>query len=71
MSALKPATIPHLEEVIQRQTAIDDNYLTVDGRLESTTMFFLLGSLVQGRALRILQGIPSRSGFEAWRQLHR
>ena len=35
----------------------------------SHTLYALLATLTSGRSLRLVQRVPNRTGFEAWRQL--
>ena len=43
--------------------------LAVTIRTLSHTLYALLATLTTGRSLRLVQRVPNRNGFEAWRQL--
>ena len=51
----------------ERHVALEESAVTI--RTLSHTLYALLTTLTTGRSLRLVQRVPNRSGFEAWRQM--
>ena len=48
-------------------TGTEESAVTI--RTLSHTLYALLATLTTGRSLRLVQRVPNRNGFEAWRQM--
>ena len=48
-------------------TGTDESAVTI--RTLSHTLYAFLAALTTGRSLRLVQRVPNRNGFEAWRQM--
>ena len=48
-------------------TGTEESAVTI--RTLSHTLYALLATLTTGRSLRLMQRVPNRNGFEAWRQM--
>ena len=48
-------------------TGTEESAVTI--RTLSQTLYALLATLTTGRSLRLVQRVPNRNGFEAWRQM--
>ena len=55
------------QPVANLPTGTEDSAVTI--RTLSHTLYALLATLTTGRSLRLVQRVPNRNGFEAWRQM--
>ena len=55
------------QPVANLPTGTGDSAVTI--RTMSRTLYALLATLTRGRSLRLVQRVPNRNGFDAWRQL--
>ena len=55
------------QPVANLPTGTEEQAVTI--RTSSHTLYALLATLTTGRSLRLVQRVPKRNGFEAWRQL--
>ena len=55
------------QPVANLPTGTEESAVTI--RTSSHTLYALLATLTTGRSLRLVQRVPNRSGFEAWRQM--
>ena len=55
------------QPVANLPTGTEEQAVTI--RTSSHTLYALLETLTTGRSLRLVQRVPTRNGFEAWRQL--
>ena len=63
------ALLPNAESqpVANLPTGTEESAVTI--RTLSHTLYALLATLTTGRSLRLVQRVPNRNGFEAWRQM--
>ena len=54
------------QPVANLPTGTEESAVTI--RILSHTLYALLATLTTGRSLRLVQRVPNRNGFEAWRQ---
>ena len=55
------------QPVANLPTGTEESAVTI--RTLSHTLYALLATLTTGRSLRMVQSVPNRNGFEAWRQM--
>ena len=55
------------QPVANLPTGTEESAVTI--RTLSHTLYALLATLTTGRSLRLVQRVPNRNGFEAWRQM--
>ena len=55
------------QPVANLPTGTEESAVTI--RTLSHTLYALLATLTTGRSLRLIQRVPNRNGFEAWRQM--